>query len=214
MGLCVGAVLQTKGKGTCKQAVAYVQGLHLPDPDAERVFLLLVERTRTSSWDGEQPPVMGLELREADIPYFAASAGIDAPQFRRLLRAMKITIPMDVLEHRDGVWEIVYGPSYTNRKNKAAAPTSGDAPIGGIQPFTMPGWDRFSTWGYEEGLGHFYAQLYRNSDDRDAAPRIWITPPAYVVATVDELAETIATAIAPYEPMYLTASVISKWLKQ
>jgi hypothetical protein len=111
-----------------KQAVEYVQGLHFVDPKAGLVFLLLAERTRTSSWDGEQPPLMGLELRDGDIPDLAASAGIDAPEFRRLLCALKITVPMDVLEHRDGVLGIVYGPSYTSRKNKAGAPASGRRP--------------------------------------------------------------------------------------
>jgi hypothetical protein len=37
--------------------------------------------------------------------------GIDAEEFRRLLRLLKTTVAMDVLEHKDGVWEIVYGPT-------------------------------------------------------------------------------------------------------
>lgn len=86
--------------------------------------------------------------------------------------------------------------------------------IDGIQAFTMPGWDDYSTWGYEDGLGHFYAQLYRNSDDRDAAPRIWITPPQHVATTVDELAEAIAAAVAPYEAVPPPAEVIKIWLAQ
>lgn len=82
-----------------------------------------------------------------------------------------------------------------------------------IQPFTMPGWDDYSTWGYEEGMGHYYAQLYRNSDDSDGPPRIWITPPRYLPRTVDELAETIATAIAPHEAVSPPAAAIKRWLK-
>ncbi|MFI7425331.1 hypothetical protein [Nonomuraea sp. NPDC049684] len=195
-----------------EQAVAYVRGLRLADPDVERVLVLLAERTTVECW-GEEPSVMGVELDDSvDIPQLAAAAGMDAQQFRSLLRQLKTMVPMDVIEHDGGVWEIVYGPSYTNRGTNAVK-SSTSAPIGGIQPFTMPGWDRYSTWGYEDGLGHFYAQLYRNSDNPDAAPRIWITPPQYVVTTVDDLAEAIATAIAPYEAVPPPAEVIKIWLK-
>jgi len=43
-----------------------------------------------------------------------------------------------------------------------------------------------------------------------AQPRIWITPPRYVVTTVDELAE----AIAPYEVVPLPAEMIKVWLTE
>ncbi|MFF4414542.1 hypothetical protein ACFYY8_18610 [Streptosporangium sp. NPDC001559] len=97
------------------------------------------------------------------------------------MRALKSTVRTDVLEHGDGVWETVYGSSYTGR-TRAAPARPADASIGAIQAFTMPGWE----WGYDVGLGHLYAQLYRNDDDRDAAPRIRITPPGHVATTVDE----------------------------
>lgn len=197
-----------------KQAAAYVQGLRSAEPNAECVLLLLAERTETSPWDGEQPSVMRLELRDTDIPHLAVRAGIDADEFRRLLRALRTTVPLDVLEHSDGVWEIVYGPSYTNPENMNEARLFSDTKIGGIQAFTMPGWDHYSTWGYEEGLGHLYAQLYLNSDDPYAQPRIWITPPSYVVTTIDELAEAISTAIALYEVLPLSPEVIKTWLTQ
>ncbi|WP_329321641.1 hypothetical protein [Streptomyces sp. NBC_01262] len=197
-----------------RQAVAYAQRIRIADERAQRVFLLLAERTPAlgDPRDGE-PPVMGLELPDADIPALAARAGIDAAEFRRLLRVLKQTVPMDVLEHADGVWEIVYGPSYTDRKKPApGSGASREASDGAPQAFWMPGWDHYSTWGYEDGLGHLYAQIIHNQDGPDAEPRIWITPPQYLVRTVDELAQAIADAIAPYAPVPPPAAVIKMWL--
>jgi hypothetical protein len=83
----------------------------------------------------------------------------------------------------------------------------------------MPGWESYSTWGRDEPLGlsehaYLYAQLYRNSDDPDGAPRVWITPPKYVLATLDQLAEAIATEIAPYEAIPLPPALIRGWMVQ
>ncbi|MEU1879048.1 hypothetical protein ABZ470_17180 [Streptosporangium sp. NPDC020072] len=122
-----------------KHAIAYVQGLQLADPTVERV-LLLVERTNT--WNQERP-VMGLELRDADIPRFAVEVKMSAQEFRHLPCTMKNTVRMDVLEHSD--------------RAPTAPAQPADAPIGAIQAFTMPGWDHYSTWGYDAGLGHLYA---------------------------------------------------------
>lgn len=114
-----------------------MQRTRIADDRAKRVFLLLAERTSAlGDPKDEDPPVMGLELHDADIPDLAARTGIDAAEFRRLLRVLKESIPMDVLEHTDGVWEIV------------------------------------------------------------------------VLRTVDELAQAIADAVAPYEPVPPPASVI------
>jgi hypothetical protein len=81
----------------------------------------------------------------------------------------------------------------------------------------MPGWENHSIWGVDEPLGrpdlrYLYAQLYLNTDDPDAAPRIWITPPRYASATLDELAQAIATEIAPYSPVPVPPGVIRIWL--
>lgn len=124
---------------------------------------------------------------------------------------------MDVLEHRDGTWEIVYGPSYTNPPPPRPA-EDGDA-IGPGNPFTMPGWENYSTWGLDKPLGradsgYLYAQLYLSTDDPNARPRIWITPPKYAPATLDELAEAIATEIAPYDVLKTPPSVIRMWMKR
>jgi hypothetical protein len=192
-----------------KEAVAYVHRLNLTDETARRVFLLLAERTSTSrSWDGETPEIMGIELTPADIPGLAAQAGLDSEGFRVQLRRLKQLVRMDVLEHSDGVWEIVYGPSYTTPRPQAVT----KANVGQLHDFAMPGWERYSTWGYEEGLGHYYAQIIHNSDDRDAKPRIWITPPRYVVRTIDELAQAIADALAPYQRIPTPASVIKMYM--
>lgn len=38
----------------------------------------------------------------------------------------------------------------------------------------LPGWEHQSIWGWNEGTGSFYAQLWRNSSSSDA-PEIWLT---------------------------------------
>ncbi|WP_435583461.1 hypothetical protein [Amycolatopsis thermoflava] len=198
-----------------KQAITYVQRLGIADKRAEQVFLLLAERTKITSdvLGADVPDVMGLEVAPTDIPVLAAQVGLDPEGFRAQLRSLKQHVRMDVLEHDDGVWEIVYGPSYTDRKRSAHLPPDiAEGNVGGLNAFLVPGWDHFSTWGYEDGLGHYYAQLYHNSDDRDAAPRIWITPPKYVVRTIDDLAQAIAEALAPYERVPMPAALVKMYL--
>lgn len=195
-----------------RDAVKYVRGRNLADPNAARVLMLLAERTQTGSDLGGDPCyAMGLELRDAEIPALAAQIGFEPEQFRRLLRQLKTAVPMDVLEHDDGVWEIVYGTAYTDPKPPRRAKFD-ETNIPEMKAFEFPGWERFSTWGAEAGLGHLYAQLYLNTDERDAEPRIWITPPRYVVRTVDELAEAIAAAIAPYQRIPPPPEVIRMFL--
>ncbi|HTJ72585.1 MAG TPA: hypothetical protein VL551_33915 [Actinospica sp.] len=155
-----------------KDAVEYVRGLRLADPGAAQVFMLLAERTSPGSGVTEDPRyVMGLELEDAEIPSLADRIGIDAEEFRCLLRQLKATVPMDVLELSDGVWEIVYGLAYTDpTPTPAPRPKFDEANLPQIKAFAMPGWERYSTWGSETHLGHLYAQLYLNTDDRDADP--------------------------------------------
>lgn len=181
-----------------RDAIEYVRRLSLPDPGAARVFVLLAERTRPGSDLGQGPGhVMGLELRDTEIPALAAGIGLAPEQFRRLLRLLKTTVSMDVLEHDDGVWEIVYGPAYTDPKPPPRARFD-EADIPEAKAFAFPGWQRSSTWGRDGGHGHLYARLVHDSDAPGANLRIWITAPRHVVDTVDELAEAIAEAIAPH----------------
>lgn len=195
-----------------RDAIEYVRERNLADPEAARVFLLLAERTQTGSDLGGNPRyAMGLELRDAEIPALAAQIGVEPEQFRRLLRQLKSTVPMDVLEHDDGVWEIVYGTAHTDPKPKPRVKFD-EADIPEIKAFEFPGWEHYSTWGAEAGLGHLHAQLYHNTDDRDAKPRIWITPPRYVVRTIDELAAAIAKEIAPYQQIPPPPEVIRMFL--
>jgi hypothetical protein len=199
------------------RAIAYVQGRHLADLDAARVFLLLAERTKSSSFDDDETP-MGLLLNNADIPGLAAGLGIDTDRFCSLLRQLRDMVPMDVLEHSDGVWEIVYGPPYTNAgKPPQPRPAQDGDRIEPVNIFTMPGWEEYSTWGLDTPLGraddaYLYAQLYLNTDDPRATPRIWITPPKYVATTLDALAEAIASEILPYSPIQIPPEVIRIWL--
>ncbi len=148
------------------------------------------------------------------------AAGIDADRFRGVLRELRNLVPMDVLEHSDGTWEIVFGLPYTNPPEPPQPrPAEDRDDIGGVNPFTMPGWESYSTWGLDQPLGltdqgYLYAQLYLNTDNPGAAPRIWITPPRYAPVTLDQLAQAIATEIAPYEPVPMPPSAIRLWLVQ
>ncbi|MFI6149652.1 hypothetical protein [Streptomyces sp. NPDC051109] len=187
-----------------QHAIAYVHSRNIGDETARRVFLAVAEQ---SKGEGD---VLGLNLWDADIPVLAQRAGIDADEFRHQLRTLKQHVRMDVLEHSDGLWEIVYGPTYTQPPRPR--PVTPDAHRAGPQAFWMPGWDHYSTWGYDEGLDCLYAQLFANQDDPDAAPRIWITPPGYQVRTVGELAASIAEALTPYLPVPVAAEAVKAWL--
>ncbi|MFI8793910.1 hypothetical protein [Streptomyces sp. NPDC055105] len=199
-----------------RHAIAYVRGLGIEDETARRVFLVLAERTDAPGGQyrpDDVPEIMGLELRDSDIPALAQRSGLSAEEFREQLRRLKQHVRMDVLEHPDGVWEIIYGASYTRPpKPKPAKP---DLTRGGPHPFWMPGWEKFSTWGYDSdpsGQVHLYAQLIPNRDGPDADPRVWITPPSHLVFSIDELAEAISAAIAPYGPVAPPAELIKHWL--
>ncbi|WP_327668119.1 MULTISPECIES: hypothetical protein [unclassified Streptomyces] len=54
----------------------------------------------------------GLTLQPADIPVLALHAQLSPDELRQQLRALKQHVRMDVLQHPDGVWEIVYEPTY------------------------------------------------------------------------------------------------------
>ncbi|MET9956319.1 hypothetical protein ABZ135_32895 [Streptomyces sp. NPDC006339] len=199
-----------------KHALAYVRRLDIADATARRVFLLLAERTDAPGdryRPEDVPEIMGLELQDADIPALAQRAGLDAEGFREQLRGLKQHVRMDVLEHSDGVWEIVYGPSYT--RPPKPRPTAPDLTRGGPHPFWLPGWEKYSTWGYDSdpsGQTHLYAQLIPNQDGPDAAPRVWITPPAQVARDLDELAAAVAEGLNPYMLVRLPVSEVKRWL--
>lgn len=199
-----------------RHATAYVHSLGITDETARKVLVLLAERTHAPGdpyRPEDVPEVMGLHLQDSDIPDLADRAGLDPEAFRQQLRGLKQHVKMDVLEHTDGVWEIVYGSSYT--RPPKPRPAQPDLTQGGPHPFWLPGWEKYSTWGYEQGPGghqHLYAQLILNQDGADAEPRIWITPPRHTVQTVDELAEAIAEALGPHQPVPMPASLIKTWL--
>ena len=197
-----------------QRAIAYAQERCLADPDAAGVLLLLAGRTDAVPFEDPLSP-MGLLLSDRDIPALAATLNLGADRFRDVLRQLRDLVPMDVLEHRDGTWEVVYGPGYTNPPQPRPA-RDGEA-IAGRNIFDMPGWEEYSTWGLDAPRGraehaYLYAQLYRNTDDPDDRPRVWITPPRYVLTSLDQLAEAIATEIASYEPIPLPAELIRTWL--
>jgi hypothetical protein len=197
-----------------QRAIAYARERNLADPDAARVLLLLADRTDALPFEDPWSP-MGLLLSDRDIPALAVTLNLGADRFRDVLRQLRDIVPMDVLEHRDGTWEIVYGPGYTSPPQPRPA-KDGEA-IGGRNIFDMPGWEKYSTWGLDAPHGraedaYLYAQLYRNTDDPDDRPRIWITPPRYILTSLDQLAEAVAIEIAPYESVPLPPGLIRTWL--
>lgn len=104
-----------------ERAVAYVRSLGISDEQAERVFLLLAQRTQYDDPKDSRDTPMGILLNAVDVPRFAAHLGLLSEEFCQQLRGLKQLVRMDVLEHRDGSWEIVYGPSYTDHAPRAPA---------------------------------------------------------------------------------------------
>jgi hypothetical protein len=116
---------------------------------------------------------------------------------------------MDALEHTDGVWEIVYGPVIQPSSEAATSQAGSDARrpapalaagLGEVQHLGLRARPRSTPTSVR-----LYAQLILNQDGANTEPRIWITPPRQTVQTVDELAEAIAEALAPYQPVRMPA---------
>lgn len=64
-------------------------------------------------------------------------------------------------------------------------------------------------WAGPRRTQQLYAQLIPNQGGPDAEP---ISPPRHTVRTVDELADVISAAIAPYEPVQMPGVLIKRWL--
>lgn len=66
----------------------------------------------------------------------------------------------------------------------------------GRMPLVLPGWDRFSVWGWDGAEGSLFAQLWMNSDNSRDEPRVWITPGMGLprITSVDDLARFIQLA--------------------
>jgi len=84
----------------------------------------------------------------------------------------------------------------------------------------LPGWERRSIWGWDEGTSSFYAQLWRNDSTSDA-PDVWLTGarkpypwPGCIAlevvehAEADTLAVVRALGIAHPEPTLRTSAEI------
>ena len=80
----------------------------------------------------------------------------------------------------------------------------------------LPGWDKYSLWGFDSADGRMFARLWPNTDDPGMPPAIRIGPrhvrrdDAYTVGTLraDELAELIATATATSVSAVLRAMAV------
>ncbi|MEU3622807.1 hypothetical protein BS329_09635 [Amycolatopsis coloradensis] len=66
----------------------------------------------------------------------------------------------------------------------------------GMWALVLPGWESLSTWGYDSGIGSFFAQLPRNGNSDDDGPDVWITPGAGfpVVTSPAQLQALIASS--------------------
>jgi hypothetical protein len=64
----------------------------------------------------------------------------------------------------------------------------------GPAPLPLDGWDRASTWGWDDATGSLYAHLWRNTDEPAKSSAIWIGPDDYTSAIT--LPETLAQHIA------------------
>lgn len=67
----------------------------------------------------------------------------------------------------------------------------------GPAPLPLDGWDRASTWGWDDATGSLYAHLWRNTDDPAKPPAIRIGPDDYTPAITfpEVLAQHIALAV-------------------
>ena len=77
-----------------------------------------------------------------------------------------------------------------------------------IRPFTLDGWEDESAWGFDDGLGSYYAKLTRNGSDHGDGPEIWITRGWNGIALVgseDQLVELISQATGIASPQVYTA---------
>jgi hypothetical protein len=67
----------------------------------------------------------------------------------------------------------------------------------GPAPLPLDGWDRASTWGWDEATGSLYACLWRNTDDPAKPPAVRIAPDDYTPAITfpEVLAQHVALAV-------------------
>jgi hypothetical protein len=66
----------------------------------------------------------------------------------------------------------------------------------GRQALPLDGWNRASTWGWDEATGSLYAHLWRNADDTAKPPTVRIGPDEYTppITLLPTLAQYIAMA--------------------
>lgn len=74
---------------------------------------------------------------------------------------------------------------------------NGAAPVGEslYDAVLIPGYEDYSVWGFDEGMGSYWANLWRNDEDRDAAPSLSVgasgpllrRPEAVMVAIAEHL---------------------------
>jgi hypothetical protein len=44
-----------------------------------------------------------------------------------------------------------------------------------VCPLWLDGWEKYSTWGFDTGVSSYFAVLYRNTDDPNEQPTVWLS---------------------------------------
>lgn len=63
-----------------------------------------------------------------------------------------------------------------------------------IRPLLLPQWDEASTWGFDTGIGAFFAQLYRNGTNYSEPPTVWLVGVSPDLHNTVDLRDEIAKA--------------------
>ena len=99
-----------------EEAVIYATNLHVGNPTAKLVLLVLAQSARNVD---DNAQIFGLGLRSPDLVHLSEVTELDVGQIKATLRYLRNSVPMDVLEHEDpephGLFEIVFGPIYTSK---------------------------------------------------------------------------------------------------
>ena len=117
-----------------------------------------------------------------------------------------------VLEHDDGVWEIVYGPSYTDRQLSAPLPPAiTEENVDGLRAFAagLGPLQHLGLRGWSQPL--LRAAVPQQRRPRRRAPDLDHT--ADVRDADDQrTGRAIAEALAPYEPIPMSAAVVKMYM--
>lgn len=73
-----------------------------------------------------------------------------------------------------------------------------------MNPLDLPGWSDYSTWGWDDGIGSYFAELIRDESDDPDEPEFWLSGVDPRFKTKEALARGIGIATR-----FQTATVLS-----